>query len=113
MADAPAETLKAIIRRLTGSRRTIDPSTRLWHDLRISGDDAIELFEDIHRQFGTNFFDFEFEPYFPDESEGLFAPVTEWLHPGRWKALTFGHLVQVVDAGTWFEPDPTGGGSPA
>jgi hypothetical protein len=111
MADETAEELEAIIRRLTLSRRAIEPTTRLWHDLRISGDDASELLEDIHRQFGTNFFDFEFEPYFPDESEGMFAPWTEWLHRGRWKPFTFGHLVQVVKAGKWFEPDSAEGHS--
>ncbi len=111
MTDATAETLKAIIRKFVGNRRAIESSTRLWHDLRISGDDADELLEDIHRQFGTNFFDFDIEPYFPDELEGLYGPVTEWLHPGRWKAFTFGHLVQVVKAGKWFEPQSVEGSS--
>lgn len=29
------------------------PTTRLWHDLKLAGDDFAELIEDLHRAFGV------------------------------------------------------------
>jgi hypothetical protein len=88
----------------------IGDETRLYHDLSIAGEDAGELLDAIHKRFGTRFWGFDFEVYFPDESEA--GPgnlrLAVWDRPRR--RFTFGHLVSVVERGRWFDPpDATAG----
>ena len=35
------------------SAEQVGPSTRLWHDLRLAGDDFAEVIEELHRVYGV------------------------------------------------------------
>jgi hypothetical protein len=86
---------------------SIRDDTRLYHDLYISGDDATELFAEIHKVFGTRFDGLDFNAYFPNETEGAWswgpARLAGWDEPKR--PLIFRHLLGVVDRGEWFRPE--------
>ena len=43
-------------------------STRLFHDLGIDGDDAVELIESFSDRFSVDIADFEFSRYFGEEA---------------------------------------------
>lgn len=99
-----SEKLLQIVKDITGGRTQIDETTCLHHNLSISGDDAAELIDRVHKTFGTSFEGFEFSSYFPDETEGFL------YHFGRLfgfiskkKRLSVGHLLSVVKAGHWFD----------
>jgi hypothetical protein len=103
--DPRRDAVITIIRSIVGKRETIDTSTRLYHDLRIISDDAWELLTEIHQKFGTSFKAMDFEAYWPDG----FDQVPFWLlellgFNKKAKAITFGHLLKVVEAGHWYEP---------
>jgi|JI10StandDraft_1071094.scaffolds.fasta_scaffold333136_3 hypothetical protein len=88
-----------------GRRKTIVPATRLYRDLGIWGDDALELLEEIHQAFGTKFETLDISTYFPYEGEA--GPF--WLErllrlKDHKRTLTFGHLLEVVKKGEWFDP---------
>lgn len=112
IATMTAETwqrLDALLRKITGIRRPILDSTRLFHDLSLSGEDAVEFLNYVHQTFGTRFEGFEFDVYFPDELDGFLMHIAKHLFgykARRYKDFRFGHLVQVVEAGAWFEPAP-------
>ena len=80
-------------------------ATRIYRDLIIAGDDAAELLESIHKEFGTRFEGFVFQKYFPSETEALPLRLGKLLGlESRKHALTLGHLVAVIQKGSWFEP---------
>lgn len=86
-------------------RHDLHLDQRLDHDLGITGDDAAELIDNIHHQFGTRFEGFVFRNYFSDEPD----LITSWLERIfksliREKPLTVRHLAKVVEAGAWFDP---------
>ena len=90
--------------RLT-SKKTATPSQRLYHDLKLRGDDAFELFENIAERFGTNFTGRHFPDYFPNESEGITDGLETRLGFGVPRSpLTIHHLAEVVRRGQWFTP---------
>jgi hypothetical protein len=96
--------LRDMISKVSGNRN-LGVQTRLFHDLGISGDDAAELLNDVHQKFGTSFAEFPFVDFFSDETEALMAHLARRLGlRSRRKSLTLGHLVKVVEKGTWFEP---------
>ena len=77
----------------------------LYHDLRISGDDADELLESVKKDFGTKFEGFSFGSYFPSEGEQIGYTVSKLFgFKDKLKRFTFGHLVEIVKAGHWFDP---------
>jgi len=102
--------LVAMLRKFTGRRKLITPSTAIYHDLRIAGDDAWELFEMIAARFDTKFDGFDWPIYFPNETQ--IGPVW-WLaeklghHETKWRRLTIGHLQAVIERGAWFSPEET------
>jgi hypothetical protein len=85
--------------------RPISRETRVYHDLLISGDDAVEVFDRVATAFSTSFKGFDFERYFPNETESLFARVGLLFGWAPYRIMTVGHLLDVVEAGAWFEPD--------
>lgn len=79
----------------------------LYHSYKLAGDDAWELLEGIYLQYGTVFEGFNFTDFFPSEGEvGSYAFLRFFGYKDKFKRLTFGHLVKVVEAGYWFEPLP-------
>jgi len=95
----------ALIREIVGKREIVDTSTRLFHDLRISGDDAFDLLTEIHRKFGTSFKALDFHAYFPAEGDDFGWRLWKLFgYTDNQKALTLGHLLKVIEAGHWYEP---------
>jgi len=95
-----------ITKEIAGSKIYIDENTRLYHDLGISGDDMHELLTELHGKFGTSFIEMDFDRYCPNETDGLIEHWLEKLGFGKkWTPLTINHLVQVVRAGSWFDPE--------
>lgn len=108
MENSLRSEIQDMVRFIHGGKSTVSDSTRLWHDLRISGDDAYELLEMVHKRFGTRFDAFDFNAYFPGETdifEGLISMIAAWFRrsDGR-REFTFGHLVAIVERGVWFQP---------
>lgn len=96
--------LIAIIRELFRFKEPLSEKTRLWHDLRLSGDDAYELLVDVRKKYGTSFESMDFGRYFPDETEGMFHSWAERFGmKSRFDPVTLGHLLAVVRAGRWYD----------
>ena len=94
----------AILQDIVGKRPRIEPSTRIYEDLLIAGDDAAELLERIQKKFGTSYEGFRFEDFFPNESDALLCRIALLFGFGSRKTLTVQHLSDVVQAGKWMEP---------
>jgi hypothetical protein len=104
----PEAQVMALIRPFVGKSKKITPSTRLFHDLGIGGDDAWELLESVAKHFGTSFADMEFGAYFSNEGE---SSIYYWfmrvgLFRSQIRPMTVAHLGAVVSKGSWFEPPP-------
>ena len=103
--------LNELIQHIAGGRRALAPSTAIYHDLFIGGDDAFELLETIARDFEVSFEEFCFTTYFPNETE--MGPISYWMHKlGLFAStrprLTIEHLLQVIYRKSWFEPERSG-----
>lgn len=98
------EIVLEIIRDIARPKSPIDEATRIYQDLSISGDDAVELIERIHKNCGTSFIGFDFDEYFYNETEDLFYRILHLLGRAfRKKTLTVGELLSAVEAGSWIE----------
>lgn len=98
----PREVLHRI---LADTKPPISDKLRLCQDLSIMGDDAYELLTRIIEHFGTRFEGFDFQTYFPNETEAAFWHIGRligWRYPK--KEITVGHLVAVIERGHWFDP---------
>ena len=105
MAKPDIDVLRDMLAALSGyDVQSITINTRVYQDLGISGDDASELLEKIHLQFGTSFDGFRFVDYFPNETEALWLHWFRWLGLNSKKELTLLHLASVVESGRWSEP---------
>jgi len=94
----------SILQDIAGPRRPIEPSTRIYEDLLIAGDDAAELLERVQKKFGTSYEGFRFDDFFPNETDALLCRITLLFGFGSRKTLTVQHLIDVVQAGKWTEP---------
>jgi hypothetical protein len=107
MENFRSEDLQNIVKKISGVCGVVSDATRLYHDLSICGDDAVELLREVNQKFGTTFEEFEFYSYFPDETQAFILNICRLFgYVSRKNYFTFGHLVQVVKAGRWFEPLP-------
>ena len=98
--------IELIVRRIAGGGR-VGPSTSPYHDLGISGDDALEMLEEIASRLNVSFEDFKLDRYFPQEVESFGEHLGRLLgrRPKR-KRLTLQHLASVAERGSWFDPMP-------
>lgn len=97
--------LYALISEISGVRKGLSDSTRIYHDLFISGDDADELLEKIHERFGTKFEKLDFSEYFPDETESFVWHLARLIGiKCKKKEMTVGHLLEVIQRKEWFDP---------
>jgi hypothetical protein len=102
--DIQRERLTVCLRKYVGNAK-IDDDTRLYHDLSISGDNASELIDDIHREFKTDLIGMRFWDYFPEEADAFLEHIGRLLgFRSRRKPLTVAHLSLVVKEGSWREP---------
>lgn len=99
------DVLYSIIFEICGGHPKITDSTRIYHDLLISGDDAGELLAKIQGRFGTKFDGMDFHAYFPDETDSLIWAVARFFGVKcRKKELTVSHLLAVIQKMKWFDP---------
>jgi hypothetical protein len=107
MMEDTRKALIDLVSNVSGHSNPIEDLMCLYHDLRISGDDAWELLETIQKKFGTQFDGFEFTNYFPSEPDAIFHHMQKLFgSKDSFKRFPVGHLVRVVKAGHWLEPDP-------
>jgi hypothetical protein len=52
--------------------------TQLLHDMRLCGDDAIEHFQILHKNFGVDLSNFNFDKYFPSETSDAAATMADF-----------------------------------
>jgi hypothetical protein len=95
------------VRALCGARALVESHTELYRDLGLNGDDAWDLLENIRKDRGVDFSGFEFDRYFPNETDAIYYL---WgrrfgLWRNRFKPMTIAHLTEVIERGRWFEPN--------
>jgi hypothetical protein len=76
MSNDPEQAIIDILEHHHGiSRSKLSPSSRLFHDLGVDGDDAAELFQRIRDKYGTDFtaLDRQWRTFFGNEGLGLQA----------------------------------------
>jgi hypothetical protein len=105
MSEDLRSSLRKIISETVGTKREITDSTRLFHDLNIKGDDVYWLFNELEKKYKTKFHGLDTNQYFSDFEE----PIGIWIrrffgYTADKKELTFGHLLNVVERGAWFDP---------
>jgi len=83
--------------REAGYTEAIGDETELHFDVGLNGIDADEFLNAVAKKFRTRFEGFRFIDYFPGEGE-----MTAWMT--KRNSFTVGHLVHVVERGSWFPP---------
>src|SRR5262245_9328763 len=105
MTEGIRAVVASIVRGIASRGSDFGDDTALFHDLGVAGDDAADLFEKVAEKFGTRFDGLDFAKFFPNESEALLYRMAELVgYRSRKPRLTFGHLIRVVEASSWFEP---------
>jgi hypothetical protein len=100
MTDAQPAKLFDLLKSVGGVRNAA-PESRLSHDLKIDGDDAHDLIEAVHKEFGTSFAGMEMRDFFLDEDP---LAILFGFGRGKKKPLTVRHLLKVIENGAWFDP---------
>jgi hypothetical protein len=96
---AVQQQLLSLLETLSG-RRGVTLDDNINFDLRIGGDDADELIDEIHKTFGTSFKGLDLGKFFPDEGiDSVFRFGLKGKQP-----ISVRHLLMVIEAGAWFEP---------
>lgn len=91
--------LNTIAEETSYPRKKLTLDTIIQYDIGTEGDDAVELFERISRDFNVDMAGFDFHKHF--YNEGLsFVPDL----PQPKTAITVNDLYQAVRAGVWVEP---------
>ena len=97
--------LKPLLAQVSAHQWPISEDCRILQDLNLGGDDAAEFLDAVHDTFGTRFEGFVFNAYFPNETETMGEM---WFRRLGFcddrKAMTVGHLLDVIQRGAWFEP---------
>ena len=96
-----------IVRRISGARE-VSPSSRVYQDLGVAGDDAWEMLRHLGDRFSVSLTDFDFSRYFPAETEAMgehWAKMFRLVKPRP--PLTVEHLIAVAERKCWFEPEQT------
>jgi acyl carrier protein len=103
------EEILALVSRKTGlPQSALKPEQRLLHDLGLDGDDAVELFLDVSRQFRVEFGGLRIENHFRPEPNifTIFRTSSRRAQEIAGKApITIADLIAAVKAGRW--PDET------
>ncbi len=98
---------------------TMNKSTRLYHDLGLYGDNAIDDMSFLQTKFGVDLSEFDFDSYFPPEFEGRngieafllsLIPFSGLMMRRRrtYLPITLEMIDQSIRAGRWTEVLPIG-----
>jgi hypothetical protein len=96
-----------VLLRLSDHRgQAITPSTELYYDLGLAGDDLGDAIDEIRAPFGTNFSPMDLRRYAPNEVShnfglNLFRAFRQWRGERTYRSLTVGSLVEAIQRGTW------------
>lgn len=96
-----------MIQKFSDGRKPVPLSAAIYHDLRIAGDDAGELLDDIVKKFATSFRGMHFPSYFPIETEvfGYHWANIFGFSDNKRPRLTVAHMIAVIERGKWFDPE--------
>ena len=97
-----------ILHDIARPRKELTKSTRIYEDLLIAGDDAVELLEKMQAECGTSFRGFRFDEYFPNETEALFCRIMLLFKRSSKRTITVQHLIDVAQRGVWFDENSKG-----
>jgi hypothetical protein len=80
----------------------------LWYDLRLGGDDMLNLFLIFQKTFGVNLDGLDLSTYCPNEDDVLLEQSAEWLRKRlrlnskkRYESLRVSDLVAAAESGSW------------
>ena len=85
----------------------ISPSTEIWNDLRIGGDDLDELLLAFQKKFGVNLDGVDIRIYAPDEAGVILFNAWDWLAPklnlkkAKFPSLTIADLIRAAQTRAW------------
>lgn len=96
--DIRAKVIAFLSKELKVDNCTLQDDTRIFHDLGVDGDDAIELIESFSQQFDVDVSGFPYEQYFGAEvSLSPFAIITQILGKRKkFQPLCVADLVSAV-----------------
>jgi hypothetical protein len=94
-----------LIKKYTGLRE-LGSDPRIFHDLKLRGEDAGDFLEDVSSQFDVDLSGMRFPRYFPAEyySPRDFVVDLFRIADTRWQEPRLKHLVKVCKEKKWFEP---------
>lgn len=87
-------------------RRELGPNPRIFHDLKLRGDDAGDFLEYLSKEFEVDLSEMQFAEYFPAEYYSPRDIVNDLfgVTDTRWRELRLKHLVRVCKERKWSEP---------
>ncbi len=91
-----------LARKYAISASRISPSSRICEDLKLDGDDAIELFDAFHDAFPFDIGNFTYDQYFAPE--GFAIGMIDWLRGRKSQSrrdLTLQMLLDAATSGLW------------
>lgn len=97
--------LDNILRKISGSRNLIEDKTRLYHDLKISGDDVTDLIREIRQVFGVSLQELDSPRYFPDEGTVIcwwlisFMTNRTPLNPSNYEEISVERICAAIENG--------------
>jgi len=87
------------------------PKARLYHDLEIYGDDAVEMLDAFSKKFNVDFSEFDFHKYFTGEPSLATSLIllSEAINRPRGKSvsllpITVEDLIRAAEVGKWSDP---------
>ncbi|MCU7878169.1 MAG: DUF1493 family protein [Candidatus Thiodiazotropha sp. (ex Lucinoma borealis)] len=91
--------IKIILYHAGAKREEITEEVLIEDELGVTGDDAWELMEDIHKEFGVNYDQFDFSLHFGPEA-GYSVAEEYGYYP-----VSVRHLIEVVNEKQWKLPE--------
>jgi hypothetical protein len=89
-----------LLAQLSRKSHVLQLDARIFHDLNIYGDDAHELLERLHDEFGLDVRDLNFREAFPPEFNGRWSRFFFWKKPKRLQKELFAPITvrQLIEA---------------
>ena len=109
MEAVTEEAIERWIRELLAEKytwRELGADPRIFHDLKLRGEDAGDFLEDLSKEFKVDLSEMHFSEYFPAEYYSLRDIVTDLFRvtDTRWRELRLKHLVKICKERKWSEP---------
>lgn len=93
--------LKLLLKKYTGiSPKDIKLDSGISEELKLDGDDAIELLQEYSRTFDVDISRFPYQAYFCSEGFNPFAIIWNLIRPKKYKSLTVEKLLNGTITGS-------------